>query len=190
MPTLEMDTPTTSSAPKPNEALRPIDCMGLNNLVDKNKANPAGGKVTLKATTITEGQMRNLTYIRDLAPTIIDEPPHLLGENTAPNPSEAVLAALGACLAVGYMANASHHGIVLSGVKIEMEGDIDVSAVWGLGDVPEGRVAGFTAIRVKAHLEGNASREVLDDIVQNANKWSPVASTLRNNVKVTATLAE
>ena len=190
MPTLEMETPATSSDPKPGEALRPIDCTGLSNLVDKNKANPAGGKVTLKATTITEGQMRNLTYIRDLAPTIIDEPPHLLGENTAPNPSEAVLAALGACLAVGYMANASHHGIVLSGVKIEMEGDIDVSAVWGLGDVPEGKVAGFTAIRVKAHLEGNASREVLDDIVQNANKWSPVASTLRNNVKVTATLAD
>lgn len=187
MPTAEL---TSTAEMKPSEALRPIDCMGLTRLVDKNKANPAGGKVTLKATTITEGQMRNLTYIRDLAPTIIDEPPHLLGENTAPNPSEAVLAALGACLAVGYMANASHHGIVLSAVKIEMEGDIDVSAVWGLGDVPDDKVAGFTAIRVKAYLDGNASREVLDDIVQNANKWSPVASTLRNNVQVTATLAD
>ena len=91
MPTAEL-TPTAEM--KPNEALRPIDCMGLTKLVDKNKANPAGGKVTLRATTITEGQMRNLTYIRDLAPTVIDEPPHLLGENTAPNPSEAVLAAL------------------------------------------------------------------------------------------------
>ena len=87
MPTAEL-TPTAEM--KPNEALRPIDCMGLTKLVDKNKANPAGGKVTLKATTVTEGQMRNLTYIRDLAPTVIDEPPHLLGENTAPNPSEAV----------------------------------------------------------------------------------------------------
>jgi uncharacterized OsmC-like protein len=186
MPTLE--TAATVADLKPNEALRPIDCMGLTNLVDKNKANPAGGKVTLRATT--EGQMRNLTYIRDLAPVIIDEPPHLLGENTAPNPSEAVLAALGACLAVGYMANASHHGITLSEIKIEMEGDIDVSAVWGLGDVPEDKVAGFTAIRIKAHLKGDASREVLDDIVQNANKWSPVASTLRNNVQVTAVLAD
>ena len=188
MPTLEATTTITDF--KPNEALRPIDCMGLTGLVDKNKANPAGGKVTLRATTVTEGQMRNLTYIRDLAPVIIDEPPHLLGENTAPNPSEAVLAALGACLAVGYMANASHHGITLSEIKIEMEGDIDVSAVWGLGDVPDDKVAGFTALRVKAYLKGDASREQLDDIVQNANKWSPVASTLRNNVQVTATLAE
>jgi len=185
MPTLELEKETTKDT-----ALRPIDCMGLNTLVDKNKANPSGGKVTLKAITVTEGQMRNLTYIRDLAPVIIDEPPHLLGENTAPNPSEAVLAALGACLAVGYMANASHQGVILSAIKIELEGDIDVSAVWGLGDVPEGKVAGFTAIRIKAHLDGNTSRKILDDIVQNANKWSPVASTLRNNVQVTATLAD
>ena len=182
---------TTIAEPRPAaEALRPIDCMGLTKLADKNKSNPAGGKVTLKATTVTEGQFRNLTFIRDLQPVVIDEPPHLLGENTAPNPSEAVLAALGACLAVGYMANASDRGVNLTEIKVEMEGDIDVSAVWGLGDVPDDKVAGFTAVRVKAYLKGNASPAVLDEIVQNANKWSPVAATLRNNVKVTAILAE
>ena len=38
---------------------------------------------------------------RDHAPVVVDEPPHLLGEDTAPNPSEALLAALGACLIIG-----------------------------------------------------------------------------------------
>jgi uncharacterized OsmC-like protein len=174
-----------SSAP----TLRPIDCLGLDKLAQKNKTQPATGKVTLKAKTVTEGQFRNLTFIRDLAPVVIDEPPHLLGENTAPNPSESVLAALGACLAVGYMANASQRGINLSEISIELEGDIDVSAVWGLGDTPEGKVAGFTAVRVKAHLVGDAPREELANIVEWANKWSPVANTLRNNVAVTATLS-
>jgi uncharacterized OsmC-like protein len=180
------------SEAQPNVAsstLRPIDCFGLEKLAEKGKVEPASGKVTLKAKTVTEGQFRNFTFIRDLSPVVIDEPPHLLGENTAPNPSESVLAALGACLAVGYMANASHRGIALSEVSIEMEGDIDVSAVWGLGDTHEGKVAGFTAIRVKAHLVGNASPEELADIVDWTNKWSPVANTLRNNVVVTATLA-
>ena len=46
------------------------------------------------------------------------------------------------------------------------------------------------AIRVKADLVGDASREELDEIVQWANRWSPVANTLRNNVAVTASLAE
>jgi uncharacterized OsmC-like protein len=170
--------------------LRPIDCFGLDELATRGKTNPESGKVTLKAKTVTEGQFRNLTFIRDLQPVVIDEPPHLLGQNTAPNPSEAVLAALGACLAVGYMANASQRGINLGNISIEIEGDIDVSAVWGLGDTPDGKVAGFTAVRVKAHLVGNASREELAEIVERANKWSPVANTLRNNVLVTATLAE
>ena len=170
--------PSTASS-----TLRPIDCLGLDKLAKKGKAQPASGKVTLRAKTVTEGQFRNLTFIRDLAPVVIDEPPHLLGENTAPNPSESVLAALGACLAVGYMANASQRGIVLSEISI------DVSAVWGLGDTYEGKVAGFTAIRVKAHLVGNAPREELAEIVEWANKWSPVANTLRNNVAVTASLA-
>lgn len=177
--------PGTASA-----TLRSIDCMGLDKLAVRGKTNPESGKVTLRAKTVTEGQFRNLTFIRDLQPVVIDEPPHLLGENTAPNPSESVLAALGACLAVGYMANASQRGISLSEISIEIEGDIDVSAVWGLGDTPDGKVAGFTAVRVKAHLAAeNASREELADIVEKANKWSPVANTLRNNVLVTATLA-
>jgi organic hydroperoxide reductase OsmC/OhrA len=175
-------------------ALRPIDLKGLTALTDKNKADPAGGKKTLKATTIAEGQFRNLTYVRDLAPVVIDEPPHLLGQDTAPNPSEAVLCALGACLAVGYMANASFHGIELTEIKIEMEADIDISSVWGLGDVPSGKHVGFSAVRVKAHIAGTAqdgsaaTRDKLNEIVQNANDWSPVAGTLRNPVPVTAEL--
>lgn len=174
-------------------ALRPIDIVGLTALTDRNKANPEGGKKTLKATTVAEGQFRNLTYVRDLAPVVIDEPPHLLGQDTAPNPSEAVLCALGACLAVGYMANASFHNIQLTDIKIEMEADIDISSVWGLGDVPQGKHVGFSAVRVKAYLAGiedgmAASRSKLDEIVQNANAWSPVAGTLRNPVPVTAEL--
>lgn len=177
-------------------ALRPIDMVGLTALTDRNKANPETGKKTLKAKTRAEGQFRNLTYVRDLAPVVIDEPPGLLGQDTAPNPSEAVLCALGACLAVGYMANASFHGISLSEIEIDMEADIDISSVWGLGDIPEDKHVGFSAVRVKAHIAGTyndgeiVGREKLDEIVQNANKWSPVAGTIRGNVSVTAELVD
>ena len=94
-------------------------------------------------------------------------------------------------MAVGFMANATFDGVTLTEVKVEMEGDIDVSRRLGAwGDVPEGKIAGFTAVRLKAYLKGDASREVLNEIVQRATKWSPVASTLRNNVQVTAVLAD
>ena len=41
---------------------------------------------------------------------------------------------------------------------------------------------GFQAIRVKVLIEGDAPREVLDEIVQHANFYSPVANSMRNPI--------
>jgi organic hydroperoxide reductase OsmC/OhrA len=41
---------------------------------------------------------------------------------------------------------------------------------------------GFQAIRVKVVLEGDAPREVLDEIVKHANFYSPVANSMRNPI--------
>ena len=41
---------------------------------------------------------------------------------------------------------------------------------------------GFQAIRVKVLIEGDASPEVLQVIVEQANHYSPVANTLRNPI--------
>jgi hypothetical protein len=75
-------------------ALRPVSKTGLENLEAKSKENPNVIK-SIKVKTVCEGQFRNLTYVRNLPEHVIDEPPGLLGQDTAPNPSEAVLAALG-----------------------------------------------------------------------------------------------
>src|SRR5450631_1851219 len=80
--------------------LAPIDRQGLEKLIENGKANPKVIK-TLKCKTVAEGKFRHANYIRNLPPYIVDEPPGLLGDDTAPNPSEASLAALGSCLAVG-----------------------------------------------------------------------------------------
>ena len=49
---------------------------------------------------------------------------------------------------------------------------------------------GFQAIRVKVVIEGDASREVLDEIVQHANRYSPVANSVRNPIPFEIALAE
>jgi uncharacterized OsmC-like protein len=168
------------------DLLRPIDKSGLENLSIKGKANP-DAVVTLKARTICEGQFRNLTYIRNLPPYVIDEPPHLLGEDTAPNPSEALLAALGACLSVGIHANATARGITLNKLALALEGDINVTAVWGVGDLSPEKHLGFTTIRVRVDVAGDATPEILQEVVAHADRWSPVANTLRNAVDVVVT---
>lgn len=167
--------------------LRPIDKAGLSALAEKGKSNPAA-VVTLKARTVCEGQFRNLTFVRNLGEYVIDEPPHLLGEDTAPNPSEATLAALGACLSVGLHANATARGIRLSKIELLLEGDINVTAVWGVGDLADKKL-GFTDVRVKIGLEGDAPRAELDALIEHANVWSPVANTLRNPVNLQVTPA-
>lgn len=164
--------------------LRPIDAAGLAALAEKGRATP-DKVVTLKTHTVCEGQFRNLNYVRNLEAHVVDEPPQLLGEDTAPNPSEAVLAALGSCLSVGIHANATAQGIRLSKLELHLEGDLNVTAVWGVGDTDENKRLGFTDIRVSVVVEGDASAEQLNALVARADRWSPVAATLRLPVNVT-----
>src|SRR5262249_34557616 len=112
--------------------LDPIDRDGLEKLIGVAKSNPRAVR-TLKCRTVAEKRFRHLNYIRDLPPYIVDEPPALLGDDTAPNPSEASLAALGSCIAVGLHANAVHRGWKVKKLELSLEGDLNITAVWGTG---------------------------------------------------------
>ena len=160
--------------------LAPIDKNGLNDLIAKGRANPQAIK-TLKCTTIAEGRFRHLNMIRDLPPYIVDEPPGLLGDDTAPNPSEASLAALGSCLAVGIHANAVAQGITVQKLELKLEADINITAVWGTGDTSP-KPVGFDAVRVSVTLESDATPEQRDALIAHATKWSPVANTFTKPV--------
>ncbi|RJO71009.1 OsmC family peroxiredoxin [Nocardia panacis] len=166
-----------------------IDAVGLDQLSCAAKEDPSTGKKTLRAKTVCEAGFRNMTYVRELAPMLVGEPPALLGDDAAPNPSETALAALGSCISVGMLANATHRGVTLSEIEVAMEGDIDISAVWGVGDTPEGKVLGFSEIRCRVTLAGDADASVLQEIHDNAIKWSPVLNTFRRPVVVASALA-
>jgi uncharacterized OsmC-like protein len=155
--------------------LAPIDKTGLQKLIETAKANPKAVR-TLKCRTVAEGKFRHANYIRNLAPYIVDEPPGLLGDDTAPNPSEASLAALGSCLAVGLHANAVHRGWKVNKLELELEGDLNITAVWGTGDTSE-KPVGFTDVRVRVTLDCDGPKPEVDALVAHVTKWSPVANT-------------
>lgn len=169
-------------------ALASIDSEGLARLSKTATDDPSTGKKTLKATTRCEGGFRNLTQIRALEPVLVSEPCTLLGDDAAPNPSEMALAALGSCISVGLLANATARGVTLNQITVAMEGDIDISAVWGVGDTPEEKIPGFTDVRCHVTLGGDADRATLESIKDNAMKWSPVANTFARPVRMSATL--
>ncbi|MGJ4883572.1 MULTISPECIES: OsmC family protein [Bradyrhizobium] len=163
--------------------LAPIDKNGLEQLIVNGKANPKVIK-TLKCKTVAEGKFRHANYIRNLAPYIVDEPPGLLGDDTAPNPSEASLAALGSCLAVGLHANAVHRGWIVNKLELELEGDLNITAVWGTGDVSE-KPVGFTDVRVKVDMECEGiPQEEVKALIDHVKKWSPVANTFTRPVNL------
>jgi uncharacterized OsmC-like protein len=166
------------------EGLDPIDKEGLQQLIEANKANPKLVK-TLKCKTVAEGRFRHANYIRDLEPYIVDEPPGLLGDDTAPNPSEASLAALGSCVAVGLHANAVARGIKIQSLELELEGDINITAVWGTGDTSE-KPVGFTDVRIKIDMKADCSDAEVDALIEHVTQWSPVFNTFKRPVNMIA----
>ena len=169
-----------------SKRLEPIDREGLEKLMALGKADPSVVK-TVRCRTVAEGKFRHLNFIRNLEVHVIDEPPVLLGEDTAPNPSEAVLAALGSCLAVGIHANAVARGICIERLEVELEGDINITSVWGTGDLSE-KPVGFTAVRAKVTLEADRPKAELAQLVDHARNWSPVANTLTRPVPLAVSL--
>lgn len=163
--------------------LRPIDRDGLLSFAEKGRLNPAA-RGTNRVHTVTEGQYRTLSYVGDHAPVVVDEPLHLLGQNTAPAPGEIVLSGLGGCLAVGITAVATWKQVKLSRLELFLEGDIGNPAAWGAGGALEvtPEQMGFQEIRVRVVIEGDASPEDLQAIIEQANHYSPVANTLRNPI--------
>ena len=174
-------TPVTSTTTVKTH-LRPIDRDGLMAFAEKGRNNPAS-RGTNKVHTVVDGQYRTLSYVGSHAPVVVDEPVHLFGQDTAPAPGEVVLAALGGCLAVGITAVATWKQVRLSKLELFLEGDIGNPAAWGAGGAQKAPAdMGFQAIRVKVEIEGDATREALDEIVQHANLYSPVANSMRNPI--------
>ena len=166
--------------------LRPIDADGLEKFAAMGRENP-DRKGTNKVHTKSVGKFRTISYLTSGDPchpgVVVDEPFHLFGDNTAPAPGEVVLSALGGCLVVGITAVATHRKVILSKLEVFLEADIGNTAAWGAGGAErEPAQMGFQAIRVKVDIEGDADKAVLDEIVQHANYFSPVANTMRNPV--------
>jgi uncharacterized OsmC-like protein len=170
--------------------LRPIDRDGLLTFAANGCAHPEK-RGTNVVRTVVDGQFRTLSYVGAHQPVVVDEPLHLFGQNTAPAPGEMVLSALGGCLAVGITAVATWKQVKLSRLEVLLEGDIGNPAAWGAGgSAMQPPQMGFQQIRVKVIIEGDASREQLEEIVQHANYYSPVANTMRNPVPFTIGLAD
>lgn len=166
--------------------LNAVDIAAVAGLATKIQRTPDAAQTTWRAEVTWDQGFRSAASIREFAPTGSDEPAVLGGTDTAANPVEQLLAALGNCLAVGYAANATAAGVAIDGLRIELEGDLDLRTFLGLD--PDGH-AGFSTIRATVNLDANVADDVLDDLHQKVVATSPVGHTLTRAVAVQVELA-
>ncbi|EPY11593.1 MULTISPECIES: OsmC family protein [Paenibacillus] len=110
----------------------------------------------------------------------IDEPKSLGGTDTAMNPVEVVLCALGACQSIVARAYARKFNIQLEQFWVELEGDLDTDGFMNKSDVRRG----YSEIRYNIHVKSNASYEQIEQFVQFIERTCPVGDTISAPVRL------
>jgi len=113
------------------------------------------------------------------------EPHVLLGNDEAPSATEAVLHALSSCLSATFVYHAAAKGIEIDELEVDMEGDLDVRGFLGLSDEVRN---GFEQIRATFHVKSDASDAQLRELVELAQRRSPVFDVVTHPVPVSVEL--
>lgn len=101
--------------------------------------------------------------------------PGLGGDDGGPSPSALLRAALGSCLAMGYRLRAARHGIPVDGIRVEVETTNDIS---GMLDPESPFPPGFVEIRYRVEIDSPAPADVVERIIDEADRLSPVLDTI------------
>lgn len=153
----------------------------VENLVATVKKNPQLANSVFRASTYSEtsgftvrSEIRGFTVP-------IDEPRELGGNDTAPNPVELLLAALGGCQEIVYRAFAAVLGIEITNIEVHAKGYLDLHGFLGLAEVP----AGFSNISFTTRIVSPAPPETIRELAALVERHCPVQDTLARPVPVT-----
>ena len=169
-----------------------LNVQGIHDMVEMVKAEPQVAKAAFYATTVWESGFHNEAVVkpfsmggvrndtsREKAFTIVgDHPQELLGTDKGPSSVEVLLSALGHCLASGWAIYGANMGIPIEGLRVEVEGDIDLQGMLALPE-PGAVPAGFQDIRATYYVKSSAPREQLEQLAKTAEYLSPTRYSLR-----------
>ena len=172
-----------------------LDARALENFANNVKQDPSKGALNFFVASQWQGgaksvskvknyQLSGVEYSRDF--TIeADEPTQLLGTNTAPNPQELLLAALNACMTVGFAANASIMGIELKKLEIKASGTLDLRGFLGLDDKVN---PGYDNVNFEVIIDADAPQEKLEELYQKVLATSPNFHNFSRSIKMNSQL--
>lgn len=169
-----------------------VDLGGLEDLVESVEASPEQATLKFEVLTRWDGQFRSESRVGAICAgngdkiarghvIKADEPEELLGSNEAANPQELLMAALNACMTVGYVAGASKRGIALSKLEIETSGTLDLRGFFGLSDtVPPG----YPSLQYVVRIAGDGTPKQFAEIHAEVQATSPNYDNLARAIRM------
>lgn len=186
MPATTASTPNASGEAPARAFINGIDVAALRGSIAAITQDPQKGRTTWRIRSRWAGGTRSDHLVDGYTiggtpverPFVIraDEPLELAGTNLFPNPQEYLLAAMNACMMVGYSAVAALMGIHLSRLVVETTGDIDLRGFLG---IDSGTAAGYEGIQQTVRVSGDGTSE------QFARLHDAVCSTSPNFFNIT-----
>jgi uncharacterized OsmC-like protein len=100
----------------------------------------------------------------------VDMPASVGGNGSAPSPGVYGRAALGSCLAIGYMMQAALLGVAIQNLEVEVQADFDDGVLLGVhNDVPPG----YTEVRYTVTIESDAAVNDILRVLDEGDAHSP-----------------
>jgi uncharacterized OsmC-like protein len=168
--------------------LNGVDIEKIEALVKDMQENPETMNAMANSAWRTRSQwvggFEHTVYARELPPATLDEPGDISGSDKGLSPHEAILSSVGACIATGFVAQASARGVKVESLEVSVDGNLNLPVFFGLADGNPG----YDSMDVTVYAKTDAAPEVLDEIWKNAVDKSPVTNTVQRPTKVNTTL--
>ena len=182
---------TQTTASSSSSVVNGIDTDAVHTLIDEVDSDPAKGMTHWRVASAWQGGTHSRAQVDGFVmgganvprrfAIDMDEPFEIGGANAYANPQEYLLAAMNACMIVGYTALCALQGIALQKLEITTEGDIDLRGFFGLDPaVP----AGYRELKSQVVIKGDGSEEQFRKIHQMVLATSPNFFNITRAIRV------
>ncbi len=173
-------------------ATRPGDAGSISYFIRKKSEDAAlhqdleqARNVVWRARISGSGGMEAQVFIRNHS-FVVGQPASFDTADKAVSAVEYLLGSLGACLAVGLQWRASRRGIQIRNLEVSLRARSEDVLVY-LGLQEEGN-AGLAGVRAVVYVDADAEPEILEELLAETLRRSPVTQTFQRAVRVTAEL--
>jgi uncharacterized OsmC-like protein len=171
---------TAQAKTKEPNVVNGINVDDLFSLIEGVRHDATKAKTNWRVSTKWQGQTRSHSQVEGFAiggeqvsrqfSIDIDEPCELGGSNQFANPQEHLIAALNACMTVGYVAQCAVRGITLESLAIETTGEIDLRGFLG---IDAGVPRGYEDLSYTVRIKGSGTRQQFAEVHEAVMATSP-----------------